>query len=94
MISPSTPIVFVRPDDDLFEKNLSAIEEIRARKGPLLIVTNVRNDKLSRVRLLANDCIQVPAITPALASIMMLLPLQLMARHYRFRPVFLIFGCA
>ena len=81
MISPSTPIVFVRPDDDLFEKNLSAIEEIRARKGPLLIVTNVRNDKLSRVRLLANDCIQVPAISPALAPIMMLLPLQLMAYH-------------
>ena len=81
LISPSTPTVFVLPDDDLFEKNLSTIEEIRARKGPLLIVTNVRNDKLSRVRLLANDCIQVPAISPALAPIMMLLPLQLMAYH-------------
>ena len=81
LISPSTPTVFVLPDDDLFEKNLSTIEEIRARKGPLLVVTNVRNDKLSRVRLLANDCIQVPAISPALAPIMMLLPLQLMAYH-------------
>ncbi len=81
LISPSTPTVFVLPDDDLFEKNLSTIEEIRARKGPLLIVTNVRDDKLSRVRLLADDYIQVPAIGPALAPIMMLLPLQLLAYH-------------
>jgi glutamine---fructose-6-phosphate transaminase (isomerizing) len=81
LISPSTPTVFVLPDDDLFEKNLSTIEEIRARKGPLLIVTNVRDDKLSRVQILANDCIQVPAISPALAPIMMLLPLQLLAYH-------------
>jgi len=81
LISPSTPTVFVLPDDDLFEKNLSTIEEIRARKGPLLIVTNVRDDKLSRVRPLADDYIQVPAISPALAPVMMLLPLQLLAYH-------------
>jgi len=81
LISPSTPTVFVLPDDDLLDKNLSTIEEIRARKGPLLIVTNVRNDKLARVQALANDCIQVPAISPALAPIMMLLPLQLLAYH-------------
>ena len=34
LISPTTPTVFVLPDDDLLEKNLSTIEEIRARKGP------------------------------------------------------------
>jgi len=81
LISPGTPTIFVLPNDDLLEKNLSTVEEIRARKGPLLIVTNVRDDKLSRVQVLANDCIQVPAISPALAPIMMLLPLQLLAYH-------------
>jgi glucosamine--fructose-6-phosphate aminotransferase (isomerizing) len=43
LISPTTPTVFVLPNDDLFEKNLSTIEEIRARKGPLLIVTNAQD---------------------------------------------------
>jgi glucosamine--fructose-6-phosphate aminotransferase (isomerizing) len=81
LISPTTPTVFVLPDDDLLDKNLSTIEEIRARKGPLLIVTNVRDGKLFRIRSLANDFIQVPAICPALAPIMMLLPLQLLAYH-------------
>jgi glucosamine--fructose-6-phosphate aminotransferase (isomerizing) len=81
LISPTTPTVFVLPDDDLFEKNLSTIEEIRARKGPLLIVTNAQDEKLSRVRKLGNDCIQIPAICDSLAPIMMLLPLQLLAYH-------------
>jgi glucosamine--fructose-6-phosphate aminotransferase (isomerizing) len=79
LISPTTPTVFVLPDDDLFEKNLSTIEEIRARKGPLLIVTNAQDEKLSRVRKLGNDCIQIPAICDSLAPIMMLL--QLLAYH-------------
>jgi glucosamine--fructose-6-phosphate aminotransferase (isomerizing) len=81
LISPTTPTVFVLPDDDLLEKNLSTIEEIRARKGPLLVITNVQGDNLSRVLKLANDCIQVPAVHASLAPVMMLLPLQLLAYH-------------
>jgi glucosamine--fructose-6-phosphate aminotransferase (isomerizing) len=81
LISPTTPTVFILPNDDLFEKNLSTIEEIRARKGPLLIVTNAQDEKLSRVRKFGNDCIQVPAISDCLAPVMMLLPLQLLAYH-------------
>ena len=81
LISPTTPTVFVLPDDDLLEKNLSTIEEIRARKGPLLLITNVQGENLSRVLKLANDCIQVPAVHASLAPVMMLLPLQLLAYH-------------
>jgi len=81
LISPTTPTVFVLPDDDLLEKNLSTIEEIRARKGPLLVVTNVQGENLSRVLKLADDCIQVPAVHASLAPVMMLLPLQLLAYH-------------
>ena len=50
LISPTTPTVFVLPDDDLLEKNLSTIEEIRACKGPVLVVTNVQDDNLSTDR--------------------------------------------
>ena len=81
LISPDTPSVFILPDDDLLDKNLSTMEEIRARKGPLLVVTNVSGDKLARVQSLSNDCIQVPAVHDILAPILMLLPLQLLAYH-------------
>ena len=81
LISPATPTVFVLPDDDLLEKNLSTIEEIRARKGPLLIVTNATGERLARVQKLADDCILAPQICDLLTPIMMLLPLQLLAYH-------------
>jgi len=81
LISPTTPTVFVLPDDDLLEKNLSTIEEIRARKGPLLIVTNATGEQLTRVQKLADDCILLPQICDLLNPVMMLLPLQLLAYH-------------
>ena len=81
LISPTTPTVFVLPDDDLLEKNLSTIEEIRARKGPLLIVTNATGEQLARVQKLADDCILLPPICDLLNPVMMLLPLQLLAYH-------------
>jgi len=81
LISPATPTIFVLPDDDLLEKNLSTIEEIRARKGPLLIVTDALGEPLARVRKLADDCIVVPRSCDLLTPVMMLLPLQLLAYH-------------
>jgi glucosamine--fructose-6-phosphate aminotransferase (isomerizing) len=81
LISPETPTVFVLPEDDLFEKNLSTIEEIRARKGPLLVVTDAYGESLPRVRKLVDDCIVVPRAGGLLTPVTMLLPLQLLAYH-------------
>ena len=81
LISPETPTVFVLPDDELFEKNLSTIEEIRARKGPLLVVTDAHGESLVRVRKLVDDCIVVPRAGGLLTPVTMLLPLQLLAYH-------------
>src|SRR4029077_18654978 len=40
LISPETPTVAVVPRDDLYGKNISTIEEIRARRGPVFTVTH------------------------------------------------------
>ena len=40
LISPQTPTVIVLPRDDLFAKNLSTIEEIKARGGPVIAITH------------------------------------------------------
>ncbi len=36
LVSPETPTIVIMPRDDLFQKNVSTIEEIRARRGPVL----------------------------------------------------------
>ena len=40
LISPQTPTVIVLPRDDLFAKNISTVEEIKARGGPVIAITH------------------------------------------------------
>ncbi len=36
LITPEVPSVFIAPDDSVFEKNVCNIEEVKARKGPVI----------------------------------------------------------
>ena len=81
LISPETPTVFILPNDDLVDKNISTMEEINARKGPILVVTNVAQEKLDQVKKLARHVISVPASHDLLNPILLLIPLQLFAYH-------------
>lgn len=81
LISPLIPTMFILPDDDLVDKNISTMEEIRARKGPILVVTNVQGEKLEVVKKLSKDLIEVPSSHALLNPILLLLPLQLFAYH-------------
>jgi glucosamine--fructose-6-phosphate aminotransferase (isomerizing) len=78
LISPETPTVVVLPRDDLYEKSLSSLEEIRARRGPLLAVTHAGDD---RPEAKADDVVVVPSTEPELNPILMTVPLQLLAYH-------------
>ena len=60
LISPQTPTLVVIPRDDLFAKNLSTIEEIRARSGPVYVVTQP-GDALP---VATNGSIEVPKSEP------------------------------
>lgn len=76
LVSPSTPTVAILPDDDLFEKSLSSLEEIRARRGPVIAIAH-RGDE--RVHDSADDVILVPRSEAVLDSILMTVPTQLLA---------------
>jgi glucosamine--fructose-6-phosphate aminotransferase (isomerizing) len=76
LISPETPTVAVIPRDDLYPKNLSTIEEIRARRGPVLAVTHP-----GEVPAAADAMFAVPRSEPELAPILLNIPLQLLAYH-------------
>ena len=75
LISPATPTVVVLPRDDLFAKNVSTIEEIRARGGPTYVVTQPG----PALPVQVDGVIEVPKSEPELDPILLNLPLQLLA---------------
>jgi len=78
LITPELPSVFIAPDDSVFEKNLSNIEEVKARKGPIIAIGTEGNAKLAHV---ANDVISIPPCPDYLSPILTAIPLQLLAYH-------------
>ena len=76
LVCPETLTVVIAPVDELFEKNIGTIEEIRARRGPVLAVT--QSDQLP---VAVEDSIVVPKSHELLDPILMLVPLQLFAYY-------------
>jgi glucosamine--fructose-6-phosphate aminotransferase (isomerizing) len=76
LIDSSMPSVVLVPDDELFAKNISTIEQIKARGGPVIAVTS--GDLPSD---LADAVIKVPHNTPELDPILLTIPLQMFAYH-------------
>jgi glutamine---fructose-6-phosphate transaminase (isomerizing) len=74
LIDPQTPTVVVLPRDELFAKNLSTIEEIRARRGPIYVVTQP-----GALEIATDGVLEVPSCEPELAPIVLNIPLQLLA---------------
>lgn len=78
LVNESTPSIFIAPRDELFEKNLGNIEEVKARKGPVIAVGTQGDDVLAD---LCDDVVLVPACEDFLTPILTVLPLQLLAYH-------------
>jgi glucosamine--fructose-6-phosphate aminotransferase (isomerizing) len=76
LIDSSMPSVVLVPDDELFAKNISTIEQIKARGGPVIAVTS--GDLPAD---LADAVIKVPHNTPELDPILLTIPLQMFAYH-------------
>jgi glutamine---fructose-6-phosphate transaminase (isomerizing) len=89
LISPDVPTVVVLPDDHLLDKNLASVEEIRARRGPVIAVTDVAGlgpDAGTSPGAGGNDdrfaaVLRVPRTEPELAPLLLGIPLQLLAYH-------------
>lgn len=77
LIEKGLPVVVVAPSNDLFEKMSSNIEEVKARGGRIIALT----DAPALLRGKADDIIEVPAAHPLLAPFIYAVPLQLLAYH-------------
>jgi glucosamine--fructose-6-phosphate aminotransferase (isomerizing) len=77
LIDEDLPTVLVMPDDELLHRNMAAAQEIRARSGPLLLITHESADlgDLQARRL------TMPKNEPELDPILMTAAVQLLAYH-------------
>ena len=78
LISQEMPVVVVAPCCGTYEKVVSNIQEIKARKGRVIAVVT-EGDEL--VRKIADYCIEVPATEECLTPLLTVIPLQLLAYH-------------
>ena len=79
LVRPDLPSVFIAPDDAVFSKNLNNIEQVRARKGPVITVTSGACAK--HLEKIADDIVVVPKVPDFVSSILCVIPLQLLAYH-------------
>jgi glutamine---fructose-6-phosphate transaminase (isomerizing) len=76
LINSSMPSVVVVPSDDLVPKNISTIEQIKARGGPVIAVTSAELPAA-----LADAVIRIPRGEPELEPLLLNVPLQILAYH-------------
>src|SRR5215471_10367852 len=79
LIRPDLPSVFIAPDDSVFSKNLNNIEQVKARKGPIIAVTSGNCAK--HLKGIANEIILLPEAPAFVMPILTVIPLQLLAYH-------------
>ena len=78
LIDEATPVVVIAPSDPLSEKTMSNMQEVAARGGPIIMVTDEEGAK--HAPLLA-DVIVCPACDPFIAPLVYAAPIQLLAYH-------------
>ncbi|MDH3198632.1 MAG: glutamine--fructose-6-phosphate transaminase (isomerizing) [Candidatus Krumholzibacteria bacterium] len=78
LIDEKMPVVFVAPNDHLYQKALSNLQEVKARGGRIIAVTSEGNGDLGQ---LAQHQVRVPRTSSLLSPIVTSVPLQLLAYH-------------
>ena len=76
LINSSMPSLVVVPADELLSKNISTIEQIKARGGPVIAVTTAELPPN-----VADEVIRVPGGEPELDPLLLNVPLQILAYH-------------
>lgn len=78
MLGPDFPVLAIAPEDVVYAKMVSNIEEVRARKAPVILLTT--KDAPGAIDL-ADDVLYMPKVHPILQPIIATIPLQLFAYY-------------
>ncbi len=78
LIEEGLPVIVIAPKDKYFEKTLSNMQEVIARGGKILFITDNKKDLIDEnIRF----SIKVPSIGNLLSPILLAIPIQLLAYH-------------
>jgi len=78
LITPEMPTVAILPRDDMYEKMISNIQEIKSRRGPVIVVTTEGDKEIGDV---ADEIIEIPPTLDFLNPILAVVPCQLLAYY-------------
>ncbi|WP_018341453.1 glutamine--fructose-6-phosphate transaminase (isomerizing) [Cytophaga aurantiaca] len=78
LIDAEMPVCVIAPKDNSYEKIVSNIQEVRARKGRVIAVVTEGD---THIKNMAEYTIEVPATHEALMPLLTVIPLQLLSYH-------------
>ncbi len=76
LIDKNMPVIFIAPQDEIREKVISNIQEVKARKGVVIAVAHKDDQK---IRELADYLVPIPRTHPLLTPLLTVIPLQILA---------------
>jgi len=79
LVDESMPVVVIAPHDELMEKTLSNMQEVKARGGKIILITDTDGAKAAGDTTL--DTIVLPKVASFIAPILAAIPVQLLAYH-------------
>lgn len=79
LIDDSVPVVVIAPSDELFDKTASNIQQVRARGGRVVLISDATG--IEAAGEYAEATIELPAVDPFVAPILYAIPVQLLAYH-------------
>jgi len=78
LLDENTPVVAIAVNDETYNKIISNIEEVKARKAPIIIIGNEKDNK---IKALGDDIIPIPEHDSKFYPFLITLPLQLFAYY-------------
>jgi len=79
LIDDNVPVIVIAPSDELFDKTASNMQEVVARGGRVIFLSD--NDGIKRLGEMAAATIELPAVNDFVAPILYTIPVQLLAYH-------------
>jgi glucosamine--fructose-6-phosphate aminotransferase (isomerizing) len=79
LIDESVPVIVVAPHDALFDKTVSNMQEVAARGGRIVLLTDQRGAEKASLETMAT--LVLPDVAPEVAPIVYAIPVQLIAYH-------------
>ncbi|SEG28557.1 glutamine--fructose-6-phosphate transaminase (isomerizing) [Algoriphagus boritolerans] len=78
LIDEEMPVIFIATQDSSYEKVVSNIQEVKARKGKVIAVVTEGD---TQVKAMADHVIEIPAVDEAFVPLVAVVPLQLLSYH-------------